>query len=171
MWHDHKEGWWAVLPVASLWASSDYKSVANLPIRVSQILYLILLIFEINEKNLLESHLHLGKEISYHSSKIAGSVLLTCRILLCLIISQMLRLFSNHLFPGCPNLWMNFPEEFLLGHELNFLSHKVHAHLVHKSYLACSQMTKTTKNYIVIRKDCFQVKSNLLTVDNLVFHF
>ena len=22
-----------------------------------------------------------------------------------------------------------------------------------------------------IRKDCFQVKSNLLTVDNLVFHF
>ncbi len=24
---------------------------------------------------------------------------------------------------------------------------------------------------ILIRKDCFQVKSNLLTVDNLVFHF
>jgi hypothetical protein len=23
----------------------------------------------------------------------------------------------------------------------------------------------------IIRKDCFQVKSNLLTVDNLVFHF
>jgi len=28
----------------------DYKSVANLPIRVSQILYLILLIFEIIER-------------------------------------------------------------------------------------------------------------------------
>ncbi len=27
------------------------------------------------------------------------------------------------------------------------------------------------KNYTHIRKDCFQVKSNLLTVDNLVFHF
>jgi hypothetical protein len=24
---------------------------------------------------------------------------------------------------------------------------------------------------LIIRKDCFQVKSNLLTVDNLVFHF
>ncbi len=53
-----------MLPVASLWASSDYKSVANLPIRVSQILYLILLISEIN---VLESRLHLGKEISYHT--------------------------------------------------------------------------------------------------------
>ncbi len=27
------------------------------------------------------------------------------------------------------------------------------------------------KNVASIRKDCFQVKSNLLTVDNLVFHF
>ncbi len=26
-------------------------------------------------------------------------------------------------------------------------------------------------HYFIIRKDCFQVKSNLLTVDNLVFHF
>jgi len=26
-------------------------------------------------------------------------------------------------------------------------------------------------HYTSIRKDCFQVKSNLLTVDNLVFHF
>ncbi len=49
MWHDYKEGRWAVLPVASLWAILDYKSVANLPIRVSRILYLTLLISEINE--------------------------------------------------------------------------------------------------------------------------
>ncbi len=42
-----------MLPVASLWASLDYKSVANLPIRVSQILYLILLISEINERTFL----------------------------------------------------------------------------------------------------------------------
>jgi hypothetical protein len=28
-----------------------------------------------------------------------------------------------------------------------------------------------TSGDISIRKDCFQVKSNLLTVDNLVFHF
>jgi len=53
-----------VLPVASLWASLDYKSVANLPIRVSQILYVILLISEINERTFL-SRLYLGKEISY----------------------------------------------------------------------------------------------------------
>jgi len=43
----------AVLPVASLWASFDYKSVAYLPIRVSWILYLILLISEINERTFL----------------------------------------------------------------------------------------------------------------------
>ncbi len=49
MWPDHKEGRWAVLPVASLWASLDYKSVANLPISVSWILYLTILISEINE--------------------------------------------------------------------------------------------------------------------------
>jgi hypothetical protein len=29
----------------------------------------------------------------------------------------------------------------------------------------------TSTDYDFIRKDCFQVKSNLLTVDNLVFHF
>ncbi len=49
---DYKEARWAVLPVASLWASLDYKSVANSPIRVSRILYLILLISEINERTI-----------------------------------------------------------------------------------------------------------------------
>jgi hypothetical protein len=48
-------------------------------------------------------------------------------------------------------------------------------------YERCCYFFSATKNlfcfsncnyfYIVIRKDCFQVKSNLLTVDNLVFHF
>jgi hypothetical protein len=55
-----------VLPVASLWASLDYKSVANLTIRVSRILYLILLLSEINKKTFLRSHLYLGKRISYY---------------------------------------------------------------------------------------------------------
>jgi hypothetical protein len=35
------------LPVASLWASLDYKSVANWPIQVSRILYVTILISEI----------------------------------------------------------------------------------------------------------------------------
>jgi hypothetical protein len=56
----------AVLPVASLWASSDYKCVANSPIRVSQILYLTILISEIYLIKLHESLLHLGKRFSYH---------------------------------------------------------------------------------------------------------
>ena len=38
----------ALLPVASLWASLDYKSVANWPIMVSRILLLTKLISEIN---------------------------------------------------------------------------------------------------------------------------
>jgi hypothetical protein len=33
-----------------------------------------------------------------------------------------------------------------------------------------SQKTFLGGNEPIIRKDCFQVKSNLLTVDNLVFH-
>jgi hypothetical protein len=41
--------------------------------------------------------------------------------------------------------WMNFLEEFLVGRELKFLSRQVHAHLVHDSCLAHSQMTKNTK--------------------------
>jgi hypothetical protein len=32
-------------------------------------------------------------------------------------------------------------------------------------------MREEGRKKIIIRKDCFQVKSNLLTVDNLVFHF
>ncbi len=43
-----------MLPVASLWACLDYKSVANLPIRVSQILYLTKLISEIKNENTFE---------------------------------------------------------------------------------------------------------------------
>jgi hypothetical protein len=52
VWLDYKEARWAVLPVASFWASLDYKSVANSSIRVSWILYLILLISEINERTI-----------------------------------------------------------------------------------------------------------------------
>jgi hypothetical protein len=37
---------------------------------------------------------------------------------------------------------MNFLEEFLVGHELQFLSHKVPADLIHSWCLTCSQMTK-----------------------------
>ncbi len=33
-----------------------------------------------------------------------------------------------------------------------------------------SKLAKIVQYIDIIRKDCFQVKSNLLTVDNLVFH-
>ena len=55
----------ALLPVASLWASLDYKSVAYWPIRVSRILLLTKLISEIySEIHLQESSL-LGKDTFY----------------------------------------------------------------------------------------------------------
>jgi hypothetical protein len=40
---------------------------------------------------------------------------------------------------------MNFLEEFLIGHELKSLSHNVHAHLIHNTCLAQSEMIKNTK--------------------------
>jgi hypothetical protein len=47
--------------------------------------------------------------------------------------------------------------------------------VLHKRALQCAVIKiNMAYNYIeklFIRKDCFQVKSNLLTVDNLVFHF
>jgi hypothetical protein len=54
-----------VLPVASLWASLDYKSVANLPIRVSQILYVTILISENKRDTSFKESSLLGKDISY----------------------------------------------------------------------------------------------------------
>ncbi len=47
----------------------------------------------------------------------------------------------------------------------------------HKKLINSDQNEKARANSLcaltknIIRKDCFQVKSNLLTVDNLVFHF
>ena len=62
----------ALLPVASLWASLDYKSVANWPIMVSRILLLTKLISEINsEIHLRESSL-LGKDTSYYTGGSGG---------------------------------------------------------------------------------------------------
>jgi hypothetical protein len=46
------------LPVASLWASPDYKSVVNCPIIVSWILYLTKLISEIKRDTSVESRLY-----------------------------------------------------------------------------------------------------------------
>jgi hypothetical protein len=46
------------LPVASLWASPDYKSVANCPIMVRRILYLMKLISEIKRDTSDESSLY-----------------------------------------------------------------------------------------------------------------
>ncbi len=50
-----------------------------------------------------------------------------------------------YLLPPCPHLWMNFLDEFFAGHKLKLLFHKVHAHLIHNSCLAHSQVTKKTK--------------------------
>ena len=46
------------MPVASLWASPDYKSVANCPIMVSRILYLTKLISEIKRDTSVNSRLY-----------------------------------------------------------------------------------------------------------------
>jgi hypothetical protein len=58
----------ALLPVASLWASLDYKSVANWPIMVSRILLLTKLISEINPKIRFQESSLLGKDTSYDIS-------------------------------------------------------------------------------------------------------
>jgi len=42
------------------------------------------------------------------------------------IISLMTGSFY-HSYPACPHLWTNFPNEFLVGQELQLLSHKVSA--------------------------------------------
>ena len=55
----------ALLPVASLWASLDYKSVANWPIMVSRILLLTKLISEINPEIRFQESSLLGKDTSY----------------------------------------------------------------------------------------------------------
>ncbi len=44
-----------------------------------------------------------------------------------------------------PLLWTNPLEKLLVGHELKFLSHKVHSHLVCDSCLAHSQLIKSIK--------------------------
>jgi len=54
------------------WACSDYKSVARKPIRVSRILYLILLISEIYERTFRELVFIYGKRFSYHKSLFLG---------------------------------------------------------------------------------------------------
>jgi len=51
------------LPVASLWASLDYKSVANWPIMVSRILYITILISEIKQDTSFKSCLYWAKII------------------------------------------------------------------------------------------------------------
>ena len=58
----------ALLPVASLWASLDYKSVANWPIMVSRILLLTKLISEINSEIHLQESSLLGKDTSYYTT-------------------------------------------------------------------------------------------------------
>jgi hypothetical protein len=58
----------ALLPVASLWASLDYKSVANWPIMVSRILLLTKLISEINSEIRFQESSLLGKDTSYDIS-------------------------------------------------------------------------------------------------------
>ncbi len=60
----------ALLPVASLWASLDYKSVANWPIMVSRILLLTKLISEINSEIRFQESSLLGKDTSYYTSLI-----------------------------------------------------------------------------------------------------
>jgi hypothetical protein len=61
-----------------------------------------------------------------------------------------------NLFPARPHLRMNFLEEFLVGHELKFLSHKVHASLIRDWCLAHSQNTKCTKkvNTFIVHNSC-----------------
>ncbi len=48
-------------------------------------------------------------------------------------------------FQACSDLGMNFSKEFLVGHELKLLLHKVCTQLILSTCLACSQMTKSTK--------------------------
>jgi len=63
----------ALLPVASLWASLDYKSVANWPIMVSRILLLTKLISEINPEIHFQESSLLGKDTSYDTGGSYGT--------------------------------------------------------------------------------------------------
>ena len=63
----------ALLPVASLWASLDYKSVANWPIMVSRILLLTKLISEINPEIRFQESSLLGKDTSYDTGGSYGT--------------------------------------------------------------------------------------------------
>ncbi len=62
-----------------------------------------------------------------------------------LILSQMPRSFTTRL-QLVPASERTFLEEFLAGHELKFLSRKVHAHFIRNSCLAFSQMTYIMEN-------------------------
>ncbi len=63
-------------------------------------------------------------------------------------------------FPACPHLWMNLLDKFLVGHELNFLSRKVCAHLIHSSGLTHSLTTKNNKKKFtnLTHKLCHKIK-------------
>ena len=67
----------ALLPVASLWASLDYKSVANWPFMVSRILLLTKLISEINPEIRFQESSLLGKDTSYDT----GTIFITLHFL------------------------------------------------------------------------------------------
>ncbi len=46
-------------------------------------------------------------------------------------------------------MYNNFLEEFLVGNELKFFSHKVHANIILNSCLVHSKMAKNTKKFIL----------------------
>ncbi len=45
----------------------------------------------------------------------------------------------NNSLPACPYLWTNLLDEFLFGRELELLSQRLHAHLIHILHLGHSQ--------------------------------
>jgi hypothetical protein len=66
-----------------------------------------------------------------------------------------IRLSQKHkLFPTGFQFVPTYEVEFLVGHKLEFLSHKVHAHFIHNWYLAHLKMTETTKNTRFIHNSC-----------------
>jgi hypothetical protein len=56
-----------------------------------------------------------------------------------------------------------------IRHRLQRVGHAIQAALHHR--FAMDYLNPKELVTLFIRKDCSQVKSNLLTVDNLVFHF
>ncbi len=59
------------------------------------------------------------------------------------------------------------PKKYLLLRPLSFHSASI---CVQTTEILSRPVVTIIKLFSFIRKDCFQVKSNLLTVDNLVFH-